>query len=88
MRKRLVWRHKPLVPALGEQRQEDLHSWRPALSTRQVPGQPRLHSEILSQIRQRRHSEERTAAGMRMQEMLKEENSYIWTETIMGKGVQ
>jgi hypothetical protein len=38
----------PLIPALESQRQADLLSWRPAWSTWQFPGHPRLHSETIS----------------------------------------
>lgn len=40
----------PSIPALGRQRQVDLFlSWRSAGFTEQVPGQPGLHKESLSQ---------------------------------------
>ena len=39
----------PLITALGRQRQADFWGLRPAWSTYQVPGQPRLHSETLSE---------------------------------------
>ena len=38
----------PLIPALESQRQADLLSWRPAWSTWQFPGHPRLHSKTIS----------------------------------------
>ena len=43
------WWRTPFIPALGRQKQADLLSSRPAWSTQQVPGQPGLHGEALSQ---------------------------------------
>jgi hypothetical protein len=40
----------PLIPALRRQREADFFSSRSASSTEQVPGQPGLHRETLSQI--------------------------------------
>jgi len=39
----------PLMPTLGRQKQEDLYEFELAWSTKQVPEQPKPHSEALFQ---------------------------------------
>jgi hypothetical protein len=44
----MLWRHTPLIPALGRKRQADLCKFKASLVSREVPGQKKMHREPLS----------------------------------------